>query len=63
MKNSGHFKKGHKKGFTTDRDEPLTGIVNLRVSQSQKEKLKNVPDWQERLRECIDTLIIKFDSE
>ncbi|MEO1373933.1 MAG: hypothetical protein AAFW70_06365 [Cyanobacteria bacterium J06635_10] len=57
------FQKGHKLGFTTDRTEPLTDIVNLRVSKSQKAKLKTIPDWQERLRECIDTLINDFDCE
>ncbi len=61
--NFGHFKKGHKLGFTTDRSEPLIAIVNLRVSQSQKNKLKNVPNWQERLREYIDVLNNDVDGE
>lgn len=57
------FQKGHKLGFTTDRTEPLTDIVNLRVSKSQKTKLKTIPNWQERLRECIDILINDVDGE
>ncbi len=61
--NFGRFKKGHKLGFTTDRSEPLTSIVNLRVTQSQKNKLKNVPNWQERLREYIDDLNNTVDGE
>lgn len=60
--NYGHFQKGHKLGFTTDRPEPLTSIVNLRVSESQKDKLKTIPNWQERLRECIDILIKDADG-
>ncbi|MDJ0800278.1 MAG: hypothetical protein QNJ51_26295 [Calothrix sp. MO_167.B12] len=61
--NFGQFKKGHKFGFTTDRAEPLTDIVNLRLSKSQKTKLKAIPNWQERLRECIDILINDVDGE
>ena len=57
------FQKGHKLGFTTDRPEPLTSIVNLRVSESQKNKLKLIDNWQERLRECIDTLIHNVDGK
>ncbi len=61
--NFGRFKKGHKLGFTTDRSEPLTCIVNLRVTQFQKNKLKNVPNWQERLRKYIDDLNNTVDGE
>lgn len=57
------FQKGHKLGFTTNRTEPLTDIVNLRVSQSQKEKIKIIPNWQERLRKYIDILINNLDGE
>ncbi|BAY87351.1 hypothetical protein NIES267_68730 [Calothrix parasitica NIES-267] len=57
------FQKGHKLGFTTDRPEPLTSIVNLRVSESQKNKLKLMDNWQERLRECIDILIHHVDGK
>ena len=61
--NWGQFKKGNKLGFTTNRTEPLTDIVNLRVSKSQKDKLKTIPNWQERLRECIDVLIYDVDGK
>lgn len=57
------FQKGHKLGFTTSRTEPLTDIVNLRVSKSQKEKIKTIPNWQERLRKYIDILINNVDGE
>lgn len=57
------FQKGHKLGFTTDRPEPLTSILNLRVSESQKNKLKLMDNWQERLRECIDILIHDIDGK
>lgn len=57
------FQKGHKLGFTTDRVEPLTDIINLRVAKSQKDKLKAIPDWQERLRECIHILVNNVDGK
>ena len=61
--NWGQFKKGNKVGFTTDRNEPLTALINLRVSEPQKAKLKAIPNWQERLRECINLLIHDIDGE
>lgn len=51
------FQKGHKLGFTTNRAEPLTSLVNLRVSEAQKEKIKTIPNWQEKLRKSIDHII------
>ncbi|MGD1914271.1 MAG: hypothetical protein ACFB2X_26585 [Rivularia sp. (in: cyanobacteria)] len=61
--NWGKFEKGNKVGFTTNRSEPLTALINLRVSESQKTKLKTIPNWQERLRECIDILTHDVDGE
>lgn len=54
-KNPGHFKKGHTKGFTTDREEPLSTTATIRLTQRQKQILKNTPDWQERVRQCIES--------
>ena len=31
--------------------------LSIRVYEGQKEALKNIPEWQERLREYIDKLI------
>ncbi len=61
--NWGKFKKGNKIGFTTNRSESLTALINLRVSESQKAKLKTIPNWPERLRECIDILIHDVDGK
>ena len=52
------FRKNNQLGAKKFLNRPL-GKQNLfiRVYEGQKEALKNVPDWQERLRECIDKLI------
>jgi hypothetical protein len=50
------FQKNHKLGFTSD--EPLDkDPVCFKVKPGVKDKLKAVPNWQERLRECVDQLI------
>ncbi|XWK88061.1 MAG: hypothetical protein U7127_28405 [Phormidium sp.] len=50
------FQKQNKLGFTSkqpfDKDP-----VCFKVLPGIKDKLKTVPDWQERLRECVDKLI------
>ena len=53
----GHFEKGHNEGFTTDRPKALKSLVGIRLTPEDKEALKNVPDWQERLRQYIQLLI------
>lgn len=54
-KNKGHFKKGHRLGFVTQREKPLSTTATIRLTQEQKEILKNTPDWQERVRQFIDS--------
>lgn len=60
---SRYFEKGNKYRYTTERQASLTGIVTLRVSPEKKKALKNVPNWQERLRGCIDSMIVELDGE
>ncbi len=55
--NRGHFTKGNKDGFTTDRSKPLNAHVGIRMTTEDKEALKNVPQWQERLRNYLKQLI------
>lgn len=50
-----YFKKGHSFGFTTDREEPLNKTATIRLTEKQKQVLKNTPDWQERVRHFIDS--------
>jgi hypothetical protein len=52
------FRKNHKFGAKKILDKPLDALpICLKGYLGQKEALRNVPDWQERLREFIDILI------
>ncbi|MEM7578918.1 MAG: hypothetical protein AAF316_03535 [Cyanobacteria bacterium P01_A01_bin.80] len=51
------FRKDNSWRYTTDRQEPLTALLNLRITEKQKEQIKKVPNWQELLRDSIDTII------
>ncbi len=58
------FKKGNRLGFKPQNDEPFDKrpvCFNVRVGA--REKLKAVPDWQERLREYVDKLIEDVDIQ
>jgi hypothetical protein len=39
--------------FTTDRPEPLTKQMQLRISESMWEELQQQEDWREFVREAI----------
>ena len=43
--------------YTTDKDEPCTAQMNVRVAPSRLEKLKAVKDWQEKVREKIEEIL------
>jgi len=50
------FQKNHKFGFTTD--NPLEKIpISIRGRIGQKEALRSIPNWQEQVRDFLDTLI------
>lgn len=50
------FQKNNQFGFTSK--NPLDSQpICFKGRLGQKEKLKAVPNWQERLREFVDTLI------
>ena len=51
------FRKGNKLGAKKFSKRPLDGNITIRVYEGQKEKLRLVPDWQNKLRDCIDRLI------
>lgn len=42
-----------KYGFKTDRPEPLTAKLSMRVSNSMLTKLKEKENWQEFVRETL----------
>ena len=56
------FQKKHKLGFTSkqpfDKDP-----VCFKVLPGVKDKLRAVPNWQERLREFVDKLIVDMNLE
>jgi hypothetical protein len=52
------FRKNHKLGARKILDKPLDPQpICIRGYEGQKEALKAVPGWQERIREYIDVLI------
>ncbi|MEM9927430.1 MAG: hypothetical protein AAF915_27445 [Cyanobacteria bacterium P01_D01_bin.50] len=62
-RNSRYFEKGNKNRYTTTREVSLTSTLTLRITPEQKESLKNVPDWQERLRGFVDSMIEESHGE
>lgn len=51
------FQKGNKLGAKKRIKKPLDKeVIAFRGYKGQKEKLKAIPNWQERLREFVDQL-------
>jgi hypothetical protein len=44
-------------GFTTEREESCTALLAIKIPPSQLKALKNLPNWQEKVRESIKALI------
>lgn len=58
------FQKNHKLGAKKILSRPLDKqAIAFKGYEGQKEKLKAVPDWQERLREFVDKLIEEVDKQ
>ncbi|MFH7029393.1 MAG: hypothetical protein ACHBN1_29385 [Heteroscytonema crispum UTEX LB 1556] len=52
------FKKKNELGAKPLHDEPMDRIpVCFNVKKGIREQLKTVPDWKERLREFVDSLV------
>ena len=43
--------------FKTDKDEPCSAKLTLRIATSDFEKLKTLDNWQEKTRQAIKKLI------
>ncbi|MGB7893112.1 MAG: hypothetical protein WCF82_14580 [Microcoleus sp.] len=57
------FQKNHKLGATKRLNRPLDKeTIGFKGYEGQKEKLKAVPEWQERLREFVDKLISDYEN-
>ncbi|MGB7414332.1 MAG: hypothetical protein WA902_09005 [Thermosynechococcaceae cyanobacterium] len=48
--------------FKTDRPEPLTARLQLRVTERMKQQITAVPNWQELIREAISEKLIKINK-
>ena len=59
------FERGNKLGAKKRLKRPLyKEAIAFKRYKGHKEKLKAVPDWQEKLREFVDTLIaIQTDKD
>ncbi|WP_414588349.1 hypothetical protein [Scytonema sp. PCC 10023] len=52
------FQKGNKLGAKKRYSRPLDKeVIAFRGYEGQKEKLKFIPDWQEKLRKFVDQLL------
>ena len=49
--------KAKKTQFKTDRAEPCTAQISLRIAPSVKEKLQEVEGWQEEVRKLLDQIV------
>lgn len=47
--------------FSTDRDEPCTAKLTLRLPPSQYAKLKRIDNWQEKVREVITSFLQELE--
>jgi len=58
------FKKNHKLGAKPLGLEPLdTSPICFKAPIGVKEKLKTIPDWNERLRKFVNELIEDVDKQ
>jgi hypothetical protein len=57
------FQKNHKLGAKKRLKRPLDKeIIGFKGYEGQRERLKAVPDWPERLREFVDKLISDYEN-
>lgn len=51
-----------KYGFKTDRPEPLTAKLSMRVTDSLLAKLKEKENWQEFVRETLESALTETED-
>lgn len=57
------FQKGNKLGAKKRLSRPLDkAVIAFRGYEGQKEKLKAIPDWQERFRAFVDDLTTETEN-
>lgn len=47
------FKKGNPYEWKPVSNEPLKAVLTIRVTKELKNKIKTVPDWQEKVRQYM----------
>ncbi|KYC34964.1 hypothetical protein WA1_09445 [Scytonema hofmannii PCC 7110] len=58
------FQKNHKYRWQSHQDRSLDKApICFKGWEGQKEKLKAVPNWQQRLREYVDQLLSDFSTK
>lgn len=57
------FQKNNKYRYEKKLKRPLGKMIGFRGYEEQHEKIKTVPNWQERLREFVDQLIAENDPQ
>jgi hypothetical protein len=56
------FQKNNKFGFTTENEKPLIASVCLRVDEELAQRLKSVPNWQNKLRDVLPSIIENWEE-
>ncbi len=56
------FQKGNKLGAKQTCKRPVGNLIAFRGYKGQKDRLKEIPDWQNKLREYVDRLIKDYDG-
>ncbi|MEH2067251.1 MAG: hypothetical protein V7K47_03615 [Nostoc sp.] len=51
-----------KYGFKTDRDEPLTERISLRVTKSMAQRMKAIDNYPEFCRQVLQEALDKFEQ-
>lgn len=49
--------------YTTNRNEPLTSSLSMKISASMKQRLKEQENWQELVREAIAKALEEKESQ
>lgn len=49
-------------GFTTDREEPLTERIAIRVTKTMAEKIKSIDNYPDFCRQALQNALDKLDA-
>ncbi|MEO1373026.1 MAG: hypothetical protein AAFW70_01610 [Cyanobacteria bacterium J06635_10] len=60
MENKGHFKKGNATRYIAAGDKPLTAHIGLKLTEEDKEALRQIPKWSDKLRAAVKQIIEEY---